>query len=196
MRVIDALGPLCEPLHDTLTEARARAHQRLPELVEDPALASALTHATRGLALHGLRRRDLGPWRLVPQNNVGIALSNTTYSVRVLHQLPDRSAPPPGPNMVRRRFYRNETLDAEIFPTGDRLLALWGVDRKNELAIRIVRPIGLWNFGRREKVDLDFMLPAVAEDLDALIYDTSDDDIVVTIPGEEARPDDERKIGS
>lgn len=195
-RIVEALGPLCEPLYDALTEARTRARTRHPEFVEDPALGSVLTHVARGLALHALRLRDLGPWTLVPQNNAGIALSHGSYAVRVLHQLPDLSAPPPGRNRVRRRYYANETLDPTMFPVSDKLLALWGDDREGGLNIRIVRPIGAWSFGARHKVDLDFVLPSTAEDLDSLIYDTTDQDIVVTIPREEGASSGERGIGS
>ncbi len=190
------MAPLCEPFHDVLTEARARAHERNPELADDPALASVLTHLTRGLALAALRKRDLGPWKLGPQNNAGIALARDSYELRVLHQLPDKSTPPPGHSKVRTRFYTNETLDPDLFPAGDRLIALWGASPQGALTIRIVRPIGSWSFGSRQKVDMDFVLPAVAEDLNSLIYDTIDDDIVVTIPREEDGTNVQRRLRS
>lgn len=185
-RIVEAFAPLCEPLHDALTDARARAHQRNPEFVKNVHLAPVLTHVVRGYALDTLQSRDLGRWTLTPGNNASISLSMDSYAVRVLHQLRDRTAPPPGLNRVRRRYYVNDTLDASLFPSrGDRLLALWNAGRKGALTIRIVRPIGVWSFGARHKVDLDFVLPPLAEDLAALTYDTVDDDIVISIPGEE-----------
>ncbi|CAM3723949.1 hypothetical protein OCAE111667_23650 [Occultella aeris] len=195
-RVVDALAPLCEPLYDALTEGRARARERHPEFVGEPGLGSVVTHVARGLALYALRSRELGPWTLVPQNNAGIALSLDSYSIRVLHQLPDKSAPPPGSNRVRRSFYGNGTLDPEMFPVSDKLLALWGDDEKGALMIRIVRPLGVWSFGARHKVDLDFVLPPMADDLEALVYDTADDDIIITIPGEEGETSVEHGVGS
>ena len=184
-RLLDAIGPLCEPLYDVLTNARTAAHKRHPEFVSDPDLMPVLTHVTRGLALHDLRGRDLGSWKTVPKKNAGIALSDGSLSIRVLHQLPDASPPPPGRNRLRRLFYSNPTLSDDVFPPGHNLLALWS-ETRSALSIRIVRPVGTWSYGARHKVDLDFVLPAHAADLDSLRYETADQDIVVTIPLEES----------
>lgn len=184
-RLLGSLSPLCEPLYDVLTNSRTSARSRLPDMVGDAEVSSVLTHVIRGLTLLELRTRDLGPWRLIPQNNAGIQLTDDQHCVRVLHQLSGGSVPPPGPNIVRRRYYSNPTLDLGIFPENHNLLALWRESREGAITVRIVRPVGQWSFGGRHKVDLDFVLPPLAADLDSLRYDTADEDIVVNLPGEE-----------
>lgn len=191
--LLGSIGPLCEPLYDAFTNARTAARQRHPEFVGDPELRPVLTHVTRGLALHDLRGRELSSWKTVPRKNAGIELSDGALSIRVLHQLSDASAPPPGSNELRRRFYSNPTLSDDIFPPGHNLLALWSESR-GALSIRIVRPVGTWAYGTRHKVDLDFVLPAHAADLDSLVYETTDEDIVIAIPGEEGESLGERGI--
>jgi len=54
-RLLDAIGPLCEPLYDAFTNARMAAQSRNPEFIADADLTPVLTHVTRGLALHDLR---------------------------------------------------------------------------------------------------------------------------------------------
>ncbi|MCR6649173.1 MAG: hypothetical protein NVV70_13935 [Cellulomonas sp.] len=183
-RLLDAIGPLCEPLYDAFTNARMAAQSRNPEFIADADLKPVLTHVTRGLALHDLRGRDLGSWKCVPQRNAGIALSDGSLSIRVLHQLPDSSPPPPGHSRRRRLYYSNPTLSDEVFPPRHNLLALWS-ETGDALSIRIVCPVGTWAYGGRHKVDLDFVLPAQAADLGSLVFETADEDIVIAIPLEE-----------
>ncbi|WP_087507940.1 hypothetical protein [Cellulomonas iranensis] len=192
-RLLDSIGPLCEPLYDVFTNAKIAARKRHPEFVADLELRPVLTHVTRGLALYDLRGRDLGTWKTTPQKNAGIALSDGSLSIRVLHQLPDASPPPPGRNRVRRHFYSNPTLNDDFFPPGHNLLALWSETRSG-LSFRIVRPVGTWAYGARHKVDLDFVLPAHAADLDSLVYETTDEDLVIVIPREEGEGGGERGI--
>jgi len=180
------MQPLCEPLHDALTSANGTARERHPEFDGREDLAPVLTHIARGLALVHLREVDLGGWKLRRQNNAGIELRRDAATLRVLHQLPDRAAPPPGRNLARRTFYYNATLSEDMLPPKDNLLAIWSASQKGAVTIRVVRPVGPWRYGRTEQVDLNFVLPQSPTDLQNLVFEPSDADITIEIPREDA----------
>lgn len=191
--VLDAVGPLCEPLYDVFTSSSARVKERLPEL-DQPHTSPSLVHASRGLALDALMKADLGAWKVVPgQPNCGIQLADPAYRMRLLHQMPRGDAPPPGRNRARQRYYMNKpTLDDEMFPEIQTLLGLWTCYPSGTVSIRVVRPVGLWKFGSREKVDLDFLLPTSATSLEDLEFELADEEEFEVPIEKEAEGDDEQ----
>jgi hypothetical protein len=189
-RVRNALADLCEPLHDVFAWAGQRRAEALPELAR-PEYNWHGTHTIRALAHHRLRRTNLGVWTLSGNHarNGELWLTDSDYSLRVLHALNDRDVPPPGPNRARRAYYHNpplplqEKLDG---PANDKLIALWRLDPSGAPSFRVVRPIGKWRFGGTAKSDLDFPLPEMAIDMRSLHFEPADEGLDdVRLPEEE-----------
>ncbi|MFF1340764.1 hypothetical protein ACFVYT_23110 [Streptomyces sp. NPDC058290] len=190
-RVRSALADLCEPLHDAFVWAGQRRAEALPEL-SGREYNWHRTHSIRALAHHRLRKSGLGVWALSGKHsrNGELWVTDSDYSMRVLHALHDRDVPPPGPNRARRAFYHNpplplqEKLDGPAF---DKLIALWRLDAASgAVSFRIVRPIGKWSFGGKAKTDLDFILPETAVDMRSLHFEPADEGLdEVRLPEEE-----------
>ncbi|GAA3082969.1 hypothetical protein ACFQ0X_22110 [Streptomyces rectiviolaceus] len=175
-RVREALADLCEPLHDAFVWAGQRRSEALPELIHAEYKWHG-THTVRALAHHRLRKTNLGVWALSGNHarNGELWLTDSDYSVRVLHALNDKDVPPPGLNRARRAYYHNPPLPTQEKLTGpayDRLIALWRLDvRTGAASFRVVRPIGKWRFGGTAKTDLDFPLPETAVDMRSLHFE-------------------------
>jgi hypothetical protein len=192
-----ALAFLCEPLHDAFVWADMMRAERNP-LLADPEYRWHGTHTVRAYAHYQLKGADLGTWRLTGNHarNGELWLSDSSYRARVLHTVLEKEVPPPGPNPQRRAYYRNPKLadfvQEPLFgPLGDRLLLLWWVDRKSGMpAFRVVRPIGNWNWGRRSKTDVDFILPPTAEEMLSLKFSPSDGELELLIPGDDEGVED------
>lgn len=190
-RVRDALADLCEPLHDVFAWAGQRRGEALPELSHH-VYGWHGTHTIRALAHYRLRKTNLGVWTLSGNHarNGELSLTDSEYSVRVLHALNDRDVPPPGPNRARTAYYHNPPLPLQeklVGPPNDKLLALWRIDAKTGApSFRVVRPIGKWNFGGKAKTDLDFPLPETAVDLKNLHFEPADEGLEeIQIPMED-----------
>ncbi len=195
-RLLSALGPLCEPLHDSITTASMRVHERLPEL-SHPSMAPIFAHVCRGLTRMSLEGRTFGGWTVLDgQNNVGLTLIMGPYSLRMLHQPANGAVPPPGRNRARRAYCLNPTLSEDLFPPGDRLLGLWACDAHDAVHIRVIRPIGTWSFGGQARADLDFDLPKTAIELEDLAFDGADeDDLFIALPSlEESTDESDRAV--
>ncbi|GAA0403317.1 hypothetical protein GCM10009530_64150 [Microbispora corallina] len=194
-RVRDAMLPLCEPLHDAFTTAEAERRARLP-MLDLPIYKWLHTHTIRGLAHFELSTKKLGPWSLYGNHGMNgeLWLTDNNYRIRILHGLSDEQVPPPGTNGERRAFYANIPLIQQgplWGPPNDRLLVLWRIAPKTGApSFRVVRTIGAWKFGSKEKTDLDFALPKTAEDLATLQFIPTDDDLELQIPAEEGGVED------
>lgn len=196
-RLLEAMAPLCEPLYDALTSSVSRVRERLPQL-ESPQTLPVFAHTCRGLTLLDLKERNLGSWRLKPGNNSAVCLGSGSHTLKLLHQLPGGDTPPPGLNLARKRYFSNTpTLSAEMLPEVDNLIGLWSVYSSGEVLIRVVRPIGVWKYGSQSKVDLDFILPPFASDLDNLRFETAEEDDLFTQLGSiEGNDDEQSGLGS
>ena len=190
-RVRDALADLCEPLHDVFAWAGQRKTEALPELSHS-AYTWHGTHTIRALAHYRLCKVNLGVWTLSGNHarNGELWLTDSDYSVRVLHALKDKDVPPPGSNGARIAYYHNpplplqEKLDG---PPNDKLIVLWRLNAKTGApSFRVVRPIGKWHFGGKAKTDLDFPLPETAIDMKSLHFEPADEGLdEIQLPKEE-----------
>ncbi|MEU3487355.1 hypothetical protein [Streptomyces massasporeus] len=203
-RIREALGDLCEPLHDVFARAGASKMLKRPDDEDrdgtpdfsSPEYGWFRTHAVRAHAHFYLSRRSLDPWALAGNHkrNGELWLADGRFEIRILHGTAN-DIPKPGYNRARRAYYRNKPLGMtplfgvqETFAGMERhrLLVLWHLDPKTgEPALRVVRPVGDAMTGRRVPVDVDFMLPPTAEELESMQFDPSDDDIYLNIPNEE-----------
>lgn len=184
------MADLCEPLHDAFTNAEQSVRTRLPEVLEPP-YAWLRTHNVRGAAHWHLTRSDLGSWSLAGNHarNGELWLSDGNYRVRILHGPSEKDVPAPGANTARQAYFSNPPL-FEMPPLfgdpNDRLITLWRIDPESSaVSFRVVRPIGNWDWGGQAKIDLDFPLPSHSEELFALKFDPSDEDLELALPKEE-----------
>lgn len=192
-RVRTALEDLCEPLYEALTWADVVRCERLPELMDPRMYGWHASHTVRALAHVRLCEADLGVWSLMGNHAINgeLWLTDGSYKARVLHALSDTEVPPPGKNRARKAYYWNVPLPLEwqeplVGPFNDRLLLLWRIGQESHRpAIRVVRPIGNWKWGHREKTDLDFFLPETAADLRGLHFEPNDQGLEIDLPEED-----------
>lgn len=189
-RICGAVADLCEPLHDAFARAGEENKKRNSDLTGRD-YGWLTTHNVRGRAHLYLSEAELGVWRLTGKHsrNGELWVSDGAYRARVLHSASEKDVPPPGHNAQRRAFYANDPLS--IFegmeplygPANDRLLILWRLDLETSApAFRVVRPIGEWKYGRKEKVDIDFPLLQTASAMSDLAFRPTDAGIHLNIP--------------
>lgn len=190
-RVRTAMADLCEPLHDVFAWAGQRRAEALPEL-SHAVYTWHGTHTIRALAHSRLLRTNLGTWTLSGNHarNGELWLTDSDYSIRILHALKDNDVPPPGSNRARIAYYHNLPLPLQgklIGPPNDKLITLWRLDPKTGApSFRVVRPIGKWRFGGNAEIDLDFALPETAIDLKGLFFEPADEGLdEIHLPKEE-----------
>ncbi|GAB3474099.1 hypothetical protein [Amycolatopsis cihanbeyliensis] len=192
-RVRAAMLGLCEPMHDAFTYAEQRRRVLMAELDDESDYGWYATHTVRAFAYHRLRqlRDDLGGWALSGNHaqNGALWLTDGSYRVRMLHSPNGGVVPPPGSNEARRAFYCNPPLTGMITLFGDpndRLLVLWRIDPKSAAPVfRVVRTIEEWKWGSHHQADLDFQLPATADELAHLAFEPTDEGLGLDLPLEE-----------
>lgn len=197
----EGLTPLCDPLHRGLEQSAEAALDHMHSSgMEGPEFAPVLMHLTRahwGRYLLARQTNDaLGGWVVRLGNNTAISLQKGGLSVRMLRPVGELQTPPPGRNTQRRAYYRQELAECSTMgAAGSDLIALWNYDRKTLATdIRIVRPIGSWQFGSPERVDLHFILPDVDQEMELLEF-VPDDDNAPALPFFEVEPDDDSEQG-
>ncbi|GGM10338.1 hypothetical protein GCM10012279_30450 [Micromonospora yangpuensis] len=192
-RIREALGPLCEPLHDVFTWADQQRKKALPELDGLPEYRWHATHTIRAFAHLRLRQIKIDSWNLAGNHsrNGELWLTDGDYRARLLHTIRDADVPAAGSNAARQAYYRNVPLftlaqQRLTGPPDDRLLFVWRIDLKTGVpAFRVVRPIGNWKWGDHAETDIDFILPETAEDLAVLEFEPSDEGMELDIPNED-----------
>lgn len=193
-RVRSAMLDLCEPLHEVFEQAEGLSRERLPELAGKIDYRWLTTHTTRGFAHYLLSEKPhgaLGDWSLSGNHsqNGSLWVHNGTHAVRLLHTRDESHVPPPGLNRARRAFYRNPPLGKVVTLDGEdanhQLLMLWRIDSDGLPIFRVVRTNGEWKWGQVEKVDIDFILPETAEDLEDLEFMPAEEELELEFPAEE-----------
>jgi hypothetical protein len=191
--LVEAMAGLCEPLHEHLAMAAADVSAVRARLdLTASQYNYAVTHLTRARLHRLLSREDLGRWRVNGRHgaNGPLWLHQGMMTLRVLHASAGE-VPAPGSSERRRAYYRNAPLfelgEQAMIPAlnASNYLGLWSVDRSGQPTVRIVRPIGSWNYGSNERVDVDFLLPEIDEELERLEFVPTDDEIRLDIPDEE-----------
>ncbi|MEV6738630.1 hypothetical protein AB0N14_17545 [Streptomyces sp. NPDC051104] len=176
--ITEAITPLAAPLHEALEQGRLNAddHYDRHEMTGRRFLKGR-TDLTRDHALAHLLRQDLAGWSPSRRGSGRIHLSRNAMSIRLLHRSPfGDSVPPPGKNRARINYYRNPVPDL-IGVEASQLLAVWDVDEKGEVVIRVVRPTRSFKAGAVSTSDYDLLLPRSAEDLSKLEFISSDEEI-------------------
>lgn len=110
-------------------------------------------------------------------------LTSNLTTLRLLHTNSPSEVPRAGANAARRAYYRNPPLfevpvqTALDLADASRLLALWRVVNPEtfEVAFRVVRTLDEGTPGKRSEIDVDFMLPRSAADMDELEWFPKDD---------------------
>ncbi len=194
------MSPLCAPLHAALSAGAEFAHEtRQRGKLLDPALDYLSAHLTRAVAHERLLKADLGGWtpnRRQP-NNGSLQLFSGGASMRVLHGGVGGRIPAPGTNRARQAFYTQHTIAGmslqQMIPAlaVSHYLATWHIadSATHEIAIQIVRPVGVFRYGSKANVDLTFWLPADGEALEDLEFQGNADNMPLDIPGEDTDDD-------
>jgi hypothetical protein len=196
--LLSLVSELCEPLHRAFEYAAERSveFRRLAGL-SDRAYDWLGTHQARALAHQNLLGEQLGGWKLVGKHSrngeLRLAHGLGLTTLRMLHASSTEDVPAPGPNRARRAYYCNDPLlgmgvihQPDLFG-GSRLLGLWRVTdwETFRVGIRIVRPIGTWEYRARTQTDLDVMLPRLVDDFENLEWTPNDFGMELNIPAGE-----------
>jgi hypothetical protein len=194
--IMEAVGPLCEPVHGCGNRAWDFADLHFSEhgMSEREHLGGrahlARYHFRRELAAWP----DLGGWRLCPPRPNGeIVLSLAALRMRFLRPGPvpsDMLPPPPGHNRARINYYRNPKINL-YGALGSALICLWAVDDETkQLRFRIVRTTAGWRNGQKPIIDIDFELPRSASEMSGMEWEPQDPGLDFPFLGKEAGNDD------
>lgn len=181
--IVDAVGPLCTPLHDALERSRSIAEAHFAEHgISDPEDACGVTHLTRFHLRSALRKEKLGGWGVVPDRMNGqVLLRNALLKLRILHEWPKDGIPAPGSNEARINYYRNPDVGL-LGVEASQLVGVWGIAENGKIDIRIVRTVGKWKTGQAARVDIDFPLSRTWDELADLEFKPTPDNIDVILP--------------
>lgn len=192
----DLFAPLCAPVYDALEWGAEQSKQRRAPVLLKPLYDWLGTHSTRAFAHSRLAEADLGDWKLTGNHrrNGELWLANGMTRARILHTNSETRVPRAGHNGQRRAYYRNIPLFNPEVPAqqqidfeqdASKFLVLWRVvdPITFEVAIRVVRPLTPGSTHEACKVDIDFMLPRLGQNMLLTDWFPSDDDI--QLPGDE-----------
>lgn len=173
----------------TDVETACRSNLQLPNR---PEYRTTRVHMTRGVAHHKLSAsKKLDGWNLSlhPGPNTPIHLYKGANTIRLLHTPDEKAVPAPGRNYARRFYYTNTPLDgvddANALILQHKYLMLWREGYgTGEVGLRLVRPIGLWDFGMPAKWDISMDLTGIEEDFSSVSFEPAEDEEEVPLPSE------------
>jgi len=193
--LVEAVAPLCEPLHAAFEKASDLAESHFIEYdMTGTTYARERTDLTRAHGRRLLMKSKIGDWKVTKTTNGQLSLSGGTLSARIMHVGPAGMLPVAGTNAARVSYYCNPP--ANLFGVeGSRLLLPWTIDPETgEIVFRVVRPIGVWGYRERAKVDVDFILPPNSADLSSMQF--VPDDNAIELPfGDGEETEDESATG-
>lgn len=190
------VAPLCGPLYEALDRAQEIADDHFASFdMYERDYRSGVAHLARAHAYRLMRAVDaageLGEWKVLrPANNLQLRMCQGGVSLRMLRPVGDEP-PPPGRNRARIAAWHGNVFGLE----GSKLLGLWQRAVDDEVEVRIVRPTGAWKLGQRSRIDIDFMLPRSAGDLESYEFRPTDEDMEMVLPFEVAPGEDEFDAG-
>lgn len=178
--LIEVMSPLITGLYSSLDRAMELAQQHFVDFdMTGPEYQPATHHLARAhsrrLLFAASARGELGNWGVAkPKPNLQVLLHNNVITLRLLRPV-GKDVPPPGPNPARQAYYTN-IHDNLLGIRGSRLLGLWSIDPESqEISIRVVRPVGTWNWRANAKLDIDFVLPRGVDTLENLEFIPTED---------------------
>ena len=198
----EAMVPISRAVNRSLAEAgvdvetACRENLKLPNT---PEYRTTRVHMTRGVARHRLSKSsDLDGWNISDHAgpNTPIHLYKGVESIRLLHTPNAIAVPAPGTNLARRFYYSNTALDgledsSSLF-VQHKYLLLWREGfTTGEIALRLVRPIGVWDFGKPAKWDISMNLGGADEDFADYYFEPAEDDEEVPLPNEREAAEEE-----
>ena len=155
-------------------------------------MARAATH--RRLSQLG----EIDGWNLSSQAgpNTPIHLYRESSTIRLLHTPNATTVPAPGPNVARQYYYTNPALDGMDEPNSlfvqHNYLLLWREGfATGEIALRLVRPIGMWKFGMPAKWDISMNLGGADEDFADYYFRPAEEDDDFRLPNEREAAEEE-----
>lgn len=202
-RVVSAaVSGLCEPLHEVVQEAWEEADRFFVERdMAESDHRGGRAHLARHLMRRELRARGaIDGWSMAPgcPPNSQVSLNRGAMRLRLLRPGVLGTVPPPGPNRARVRYYSNPQLGL-FGAEASNLIAVWEVEQGGDAAIRVVRTTGPWGSLGSEQVDIDFLLPRLADNVADLVFEPSDEGLDLPfglLADEDDEGDDDGIIGS
>lgn len=183
--VVHRISPLVEPLHDAFGHARHRLSQL--GISSSTGKRWLRTAHYRSEVFDHLCGVDLDEWRLDRRRHgqngaIHLGHARGDMEVRLLRAAPTCGGIPcAGANGRRRAYYRNDPyrqlgLWGQHGASSHRLLALWD-EAKDEILLRVVRPVGPGTAHRGVPIDLSADLPRSRTDFEATRFDVFDEDL-------------------
>ena len=166
-----AMVPVSRAINTSLTAAVVdveTACRETLDLPNTPVYQTPRVHLTRAATHRRLSMLgEIDGWNLSTQAgpNTPIHLYRGTNTIRLLHTPNTTTVPAPGKNMARQFYYTNTAFEGLAEPNAfyvhHNYLLLWRQGfTTGEIALRLVRPIGVWKFGMPAKWDR-LLLPAL-----------------------------------
>ncbi|ASD20863.1 hypothetical protein B7495_01015 [Cryobacterium sp. LW097] len=187
--------PVSRAINTALTSAVVDVETACKETLDlpnTPAYQTPRVHLTRAATHHRLSKLGgIDGWSLSTQagSNTPIHLYRDQNTLRLLHTPNATTVPAPGKNMARQFYYTNTALEGlavpDAFYVQHNYLLLWRQGfATGEIALRLVRPIGVWKFGMPAKWDISMNLGGPDEDFSSFYFQPSEDEEEFRLPNE------------
>lgn len=190
-----AMVPVSRAINTALTSAVVdveTACRETLDLPNTPVYQTPRVHLTRAATHRRLSKLgEIDGWNLSAQAgpNTPIHLYRDQNTIRLLHTPNATTVPAPGKNMARQFYYTNNALEGlaepDAFYVQHNYLLLWRQGfATGEIALRLVRPIGVWKFGMPARWDISMNLGGPDEDFSDFYFQPSDDEDEFKLPNE------------
>lgn len=187
--LVQRVSPLVEPLHDAFGHARHRIETLGVATGDDKGWLR--TAHFRSEVFDYLHKHPVDDWRIDRKRHgqngaIHLTHSDNDLVLRILREAPTPGGVPcAGSNERRRAYFRNRPY-AQLGLWGDEnrishnLLTLWD-ERDEDVALRVVRPIGPGTPLRGVPIDLSVDLPRRRTDFEQIRFEVHDEPLEETI---------------